>query len=80
MATVTIDLDRYEDLLDTETRVNVAVERIINQKYIRTEDILRIFGSTAAIHEANRLREEDERREKEWNKKHGFSETADADV
>lgn len=80
MATVTIDLDRYEDLLDTETRVNVAVERIINQKYIRTEDILRIFGTTAAIHEADRLREEDERREKEWNKKHGFSENADADL
>lgn len=80
MSDVTISMERYRELLDTETRVNVAVERIINQKYIRTEDILRILGSTVAIHEADRLREEDERREKEWNEKHGFSENADADV
>lgn len=80
MGEVTISLERYEQLVDAESRLNIAVERIINQKYIRTEDILRIFGTTAAIHEADRLRKEDERREKEWNKKHGFSEAADADL
>lgn len=71
MATVTIDVDRYEDLLDTETRVNVAVERIINQKFVRTEDILRILGTRDAICEADRLRDEDERREKEFHNRYG---------
>lgn len=40
---VTIPLYRYEQLLDMETRVDVAVERITNDKYIMTEGLLRIF-------------------------------------
>lgn len=80
MGTVTIDADRYESLIDTETRVNVAVERIISQKYIRTEDILRILGTDDALCEAERMKEQSERRDKEWNVNHGLVEVKDADV
>ena len=66
---VTIPICRYEHLLDIETRAIVVIERIINDNYIRTEDVLRILGTDEAIQEANRMKEEDERYKKEINEK-----------
>ena len=80
METATISIERYEELLKTETRVNVAVERIINQKYISNEDILRVLGTPEALEEAVRIKEENLRHEKEWNEKNGFGVKENADV
>lgn len=80
MGEVKISLERYEELIRIEDRVNVTVETIINKKYICTNDILRILGTEDALLEAARLEEESERREKEWNKSSGFAEGSDADV
>lgn len=66
--TVTISLDRYECLLDTETRVDVAVERIVNDRYIENEDILRILGTELAIIKADEIREEKRKRDEEYRK------------
>lgn len=55
---VTIPITRYEQLLDLETRVDVAVERMINDEYCRTEDILRILGTELALQKADEIREE----------------------
>lgn len=66
--TITIPQGRYERLLDVETRVKVAVERMTNDKYITTEDILRILGTELALRKADELREESKRRDKEYNK------------
>ena len=66
MSKVKISSKRYEGLIDTETRVDIAVERIIKNKYIATEEILRILGTDEALMEVERLHEEDERREKNW--------------
>ena len=74
---VSIPVERYDQLIDTEIRVNIAVERIINQKYMQTEDILRILGTGDALIEAERIKEENERLSKEW--KHEM-ETHNADV
>lgn len=67
--TVTISLDRYECLLDTETRVDVAVERIVNDRYIENEDILRILGTKLAMKKANEIREENRKRDEEYEKR-----------
>lgn len=62
--TVTIKQDRYEQLLDTETRVDVAVNMICDSDFLRTEDILRILGTERAIERAEELRKIDEERHK----------------
>lgn len=62
--TVTITQHRYEQLLDIETRVDVLVERITHDNYIRTEDILRILGTELALQRAEEILEE-ERKQKE---------------
>ena len=69
MDTVTIPLVRYEELLDSETRVNVAVECIVNNKYIDNEDILRILGTKLAMKKANEIREENRKRDEEYEKR-----------
>ena len=69
MDTVTIPLGRYEELLDSETRVNVAVEWIVNNKYIDNEDILRILGTKLAMKKANEIREENRKRDEEYEKR-----------
>lgn len=74
MIKVTTSMERYQELLEAETRVNVAVERIINQSFISNEDILRILGTKDALREAERLKEKSERIDREWNKQHGFTE------
>lgn len=62
--TVTITQHRYEQLLDIETRVDVLVERITHDNYIRTEDILRILGTELALQRVEEILEE-ERKQKE---------------
>ena len=80
MNEITISTERYEQLICLEVRVNVAVDMIINKKYAEVEDFLRIIGTEDARREAARLKAESDRREKEWNKKHGFSEEKYADL
>lgn len=63
---VTISMRKYEQLLDIETRVDVAVERIINDEYIKTEDILRILGTELALQKADEIREEEKKRREEY--------------
>lgn len=62
--TVTITQHRYEQLLDIETRVDVLVERITHDNYIKTEDILRILGTELALQRVEEILEE-ERKQKE---------------
>lgn len=64
--TVTIPQQEYKMLLDIETRVDVAVERMINQEYCKTEDVLRILGTELALQRADEIREEEEQRHDEY--------------
>lgn len=66
--TVTIPQYEYKMLLDIETRVNVAVERITNNEYCKIEDILRILGTKLALKRADEIREKEERWHKECMK------------
>ena len=60
MYTVTINQDRYEQLLDTETRVDVLLDVIRGENFITIKDIFRILGCTEDV----RRIEEKEREEK----------------
>lgn len=55
--TVCISLDRYDELLDIETRVNVVVERIQHERYLDNEAVLWILGTDLAVETALELRE-----------------------
>lgn len=65
---VTIPQNRYEQLLDLETRVDVAVERMTNDKYCNLEDVLRILGTELALWRADEIREEERKRHEEYPK------------
>jgi hypothetical protein len=45
---VMIPIKRYEELLRTETRVNLLVERYTYDKYIKDEDVLFTLGTELA--------------------------------
>lgn len=64
--TVTITQNRYEQLLDLETRVDVAVERMTNDKCCDIEDVLRILGTELALQKADKIREEERKRGEEY--------------
>lgn len=55
--TVTIPLDRYENLLDTETRENVLHDYLKRNSYAKREEILRILGHPG---DADKIREQEE--------------------
>lgn len=65
---VTIPQGRYEQLLDLETRVDVVVERMTNDKYCKIEDVLRILGTELALQKADEIREEERKRNEEYLK------------
>lgn len=71
--TVTISVGRFEELLDLETRVKVAVEKIVRHNYISTEDLLFILGTELAITKAEELREESQRYEEKLKSGRGLS-------
>lgn len=65
MNTVTIPLERYEELLDAETRLNTAVSYLVNDNFAKTETLLWILGTELACQKAQELHDEDEKRRKE---------------
>lgn len=52
---VTISIERYDELLDIETRVNVVVDMIARNDYVSRSNVLRILGSEYAIDAANKI-------------------------
>lgn len=58
--TVEIPTERFEQLINEEARLHVLAQQVINDKYISTEDILRIIGTVSAIQEADRLKAQKE--------------------
>lgn len=67
---VTITQQRYEQLLDIETRVDVVVERILHKEFMTLQDILWILGTELAIETARELDRKDKEKWKEYNENH----------
>ena len=63
---IEIPLERYEQLIDVESRVNVAVELACNNKYIEIKDLLLILGTEKALAMVNKIIEENEKRKSEY--------------
>lgn len=71
---VVIPLERYNELLDAETRVNIVVERICHEKFIPKETLLWILGTELAVETAMEIRKEEEKEHNEYLEKYGESE------
>lgn len=63
---MTIPISRYDQLLDIETRVDVAVERMTNDEYCKIEDVLRILGTELALQKADEIRKEEKKRREDY--------------
>lgn len=57
--TITIELDRYEELIRLEDRVNTAVGMVSRDRYTDRKDILAVLGTGAALCLMARIREEE---------------------
>lgn len=66
MKEVSIPLDRYEELLDLETRVNVVVERLKHSGFFEIKDLLWILGTEEAIDVANEMQKKEDERRKQF--------------
>lgn len=66
MREVSIPLDRYEELLDLETRVNVVVERLKHSGFFEIKDLLWILGTEEAIDVANEMQKKEDERRKQF--------------
>lgn len=67
---VVIPLKRYEELVRTETRVSVLVERLIHSDSISQEDILWILYTELSVEHAQYLHEKSEKEREEWERKY----------
>ena len=56
---VTISIERYDELLNIETRVKVVVEIIERDGYLNTEILLRTLGTEYAVEVADRIHRKD---------------------
>ncbi len=60
-ATVTLTLERYMQLMELETRVNILVERIDHDEYMNVEELLWALGTENAVEIAQKMRDEKEK-------------------
>ena len=63
---VLISMAELAGLLGLKTRVDVLIERIAHDDFIRTEDVLRILGTDEAVELADKLREKEEERARKY--------------
>lgn len=71
MREISIPLDRYDELLDIETRVNVAIETAMRTNTADVKNILWILGTETSM----RIADEMDKKEKERMRDY-FNETA----
>ena len=60
-ATVTLTLERFMQLIELETRVNILVERIDHDEYMNVEELLWALGTENAVEIAQKMRDEKEK-------------------
>lgn len=60
-----ITLERYAQLLELETRVNIIIERIDHDEYMNVEELLWALGTENAVEIAQKMRDEKEKEERE---------------
>ena len=63
---ISISTEDFVELMGLKTRVDVLIERIAHDDFLRTEDVLRILGTDEAVKLADKLREKEEERMKKF--------------
>ena len=58
-AMITIQVERFLELIKIETRVDILVDMIERDEFVSKEEILRILGTEKAIEVADRIHEKD---------------------
>lgn len=58
---VTVTLERFMQLMELETRVNILVERIDHDEYMNVEELLWALGTENAVEIAQKMRDEKEK-------------------
>ena len=72
-STVELSLNRYDELINIESRMNVLVDRICCDKYISVVEILTIIGTQRARNFADEVVEKDKNKNeyskfrRDWN-------------
>ena len=72
-STVEISLNRYDELINIESRMNVLVDRICCDKYISVVEILTIIGTqrarnfSAEVVEKDKNKNEYSKFRRDWN-------------
>ena len=72
-STVEISLNRYDELINIESRMNVLVDKICCDKYISVVEILTIIGTQRARNFADEVVEKDKNKNeyskfrRDWN-------------
>ena len=59
--TITLTLERFMQLMELETRVNILVERIDHDEYMNVEELLWALGTENAVEIDQKMRDEKER-------------------
>ena len=59
MGEITISIERYNELIDIDTRVNVVADLLDGKEFVTKETILRIIGTEKAIDVADRIKIKD---------------------
>lgn len=67
--------ERYEQLLDLETRVNVVIERIAHKNFLSSEDLMWLLGTKESVKLAQILMAEAEAESKAYTEKYGNAES-----
>ena len=58
-AMITIQAERFLELIKIETRVDILVDMIERDEFVSKEEILRIIGTEKAIEVADRIHKKD---------------------
>ena len=56
---ITIQVERFLELIKIETRVDILVSMIDRNEFVSKDEILRILGTEKAIEVADRIRRKD---------------------
>lgn len=67
---VVIPLERYEELIRTETRVDTVVERIMHGGFVNKEDILWMLNTELSVELALEIREKTQKDIMKLNENH----------
>lgn len=69
-AYITVPLDRYEELIASETKLNVIEIVFLNDGTPLSTDILQIIGSEASLDKIKKINEASEKMREKWAKRH----------